>query len=61
MAGRIKYVPRIVIEDLEQMKQEFHVGDSQAFKKMGEYAKVGREVEKMKNVWTFQAIKKRRI
>lgn len=48
MAGKIKYMPRIVIEELNDLKVEHKINeDCKAMEKMVEYTRVGREVERM--------------
>lgn len=48
MAGKNKYLPKIVIEEIEDLKVEHGiVGDSRAMEKMIEYTRVGREVERI--------------
>ena len=48
MAGKNKYLPMIVIDELEDLKVEHGiVGDAAAMGKMVEYTRVGREVERL--------------
>lgn len=48
MAGRNKYLPTIIIEELEDLKVEHGiVGDAKAMEKMVDYTRVGREVERI--------------
>jgi hypothetical protein len=46
----MKYVPIIVIEELENIKQDHGLDiEVEAFKKMAQYARVGREVERVRS------------
>lgn len=48
--GRIRYVPPSVLEEIMSIKQEDQIfKDADAFKKMREYSKVGREVKRMRD------------
>ena len=50
--GRIKYVPRKALEELNWIKHDYNLSgkrdDSEAFKKMAEFSIVGREVDNMR-------------
>ena len=47
-SGRNKYIPRIVIEEVEDIKRSENIKvDALAFRKMVEHSRVGREVEKI--------------
>lgn len=42
------YIPKIVIQELDDMKQEYNLPDRQeALRKMVEHTRVGREVERI--------------
>lgn len=46
--GRMKYVPRVIIEEIEDLKTEKGLmSDSDAFREMAQHSQVGREVERM--------------
>lgn len=46
----MKYVPKVIIEELEDMKVEKGLmGDSDAFREIAKYSQVGREAERMMN------------
>lgn len=46
--GRMKYCPPSVIDEIEDIKREDELfGDSEAFRKMVKYARVGREAQRM--------------
>jgi len=48
MSGKKKYLPKIVIQEIEDLKFEHKItGDSVAMNKMVEYTRVGRELERM--------------
>lgn len=48
MAGKNKYLPKIVIEEIEDLKVEHGIdADNIAMQKMIEYTRVGREVERI--------------
>jgi len=51
--GRMKYVPPIVIDELEDIQREDKIGeDAQAFRELVGYARVGREMKRiMKLDW----------
>lgn len=50
--GRVKYVPNNVLEELDRVKKENSLDrDCDAFDKIVEHSRVGREVEKIYNVW----------
>ena len=50
MSGKKKYVPQIVIDEMDSLKDEQNIlRDSEALKKMAEYSKRGRNIEKMFN------------
>ena len=60
--GKIVYVPRIVVEELDNIKREENLfGTSEAFRKMVGYAKVGKEVKtiRLPEVDLFTPIPKR--
>jgi hypothetical protein len=45
----MKYVPPVIIEELEAIKQDHGLDvEVEAFKKMAQYSRVGREVERIK-------------
>lgn len=45
----MKYVPTVIIEELENIKADHGLEvEVEAFKKMAQYARVGREVERIK-------------
>lgn len=47
--GRMKYVPPVILEELENIKADHGLDvEVEAFKKMAQYARVGREVERVK-------------
>jgi hypothetical protein len=47
--GRMKYVPTAIIDELEHIKADHGLSvEVEAFKKMAQYAQVGREVERVK-------------
>lgn len=46
--GRNKYVPRIVIEEVVDIREEHKIKtDAEAMREMANYSQVGREVERM--------------
>ena len=46
--GRYKYIPSIVVEELEDIKMEDDIlSDAEAFRKMAKHARIGREVERI--------------
>ena len=46
--GRIKYLPKIVITEMEDIKREDELSmDCEAFRKMVQYARVGREARRL--------------
>ena len=46
--GRMKYVPRIIIDELEDVKMEKGLAsDSDAFRVIAEASQVGRETERL--------------
>lgn len=48
MTGRNKYLPKIVIEEIDDIKLEHHIkSDSDAMTKMVDYTRVGRELERI--------------
>ena len=48
MTGRMKYVPKVVIEEIDDLKVEHNLKqDSVAMNKMVNYTRVGRELERM--------------
>ena len=51
--GRMKYVPAIVIDEVEDIQREDKIGeDAQAFRELVGYARVGREMKRiMKLDW----------
>lgn len=50
MRGRMKYMPKIIIAELEDLKQEQNITrDNIAMIKLADYAKLGREVERNLN------------
>ena len=42
--GAIKYVPKEFIEELENMKKKFNMGDSEACREIIRNSKIGREI-----------------
>lgn len=47
--GRMKYVPPVIIEELDAIKIDHDLNvEVEAFKKMVKYSRVGREVERIK-------------
>ena len=57
--GRMKYVPAIFIDELEDLKQEQDIrSGSEACRKLAKYARVGREVERIKNLDFRRKVKK---
>lgn len=47
--GRMKYVPPVILEELANIKADHGLDiEVEAFKKMAQYARVGREVERIK-------------
>jgi|2_EtaG_2_1085320.scaffolds.fasta_scaffold11055_3 hypothetical protein len=54
----MKYLPSIVIIEMEDVKREDSIdSDAEAFKKMTKYARVGREVQRIKNLNWKEAVK----
>jgi len=57
--GRLKYVPKIVLIELDDIKREDDIfADAEAFRKIVKYARVGRELNRLKNVhydWSKKA------
>jgi len=48
--GRMKYLPSMVMEEIEQIKRENRIfKDNYAMIEMVKYARVGRELERIKN------------
>ena len=48
--GRMKYLPSMVMEEIEQIKRENRIfKDNYAMREMVKYARVGRELERIKN------------
>ena len=48
--GRMMYVPRLVIEEVDDLQAEHHTEKRvDAFEKMADYARVGRELERVVN------------
>jgi hypothetical protein len=63
--GRMMYVPPVVIEELEDLQMEHHEDKrALAFEKMADYARVGRETERLINFkslgWPLTSRKARR-
>jgi len=49
--GRKIYAPAIFIEEMDDLQQEQDIGvGSEVVRKMAKYARVGREVERIKNL-----------
>ena len=47
--GRMKYVPPIIIDELEAIKASHQLQvEVEAFRKMAQYSQLGREVERLK-------------
>ena len=43
-----RWIPHVVIEELEDLKMEHNIdSDAKAFRKMSDYVRVGREVERL--------------
>ena len=48
--GRIKYIPKIMLIELEDIKREDEISmDCEAFRKMVSYARTGRETKRFMN------------
>lgn len=48
--GRMKYIPAVIFDELEDIKLEKGLeSDSDAFKQIAGYSQVGREIERIKN------------
>ena len=46
--GRMKYIPAVIIEELEDLKLEKGLlNDSDAFREIANYSQVGRETERL--------------
>ena len=60
--GRMMYVPNVVIEQLEDLKQEENIlSRPEAFRSMAKYSEVGREVKRvMKNPFDMYSATKHR-
>lgn len=43
--GRLKYIPRLALDELESIKVETKLPDSEAWRKMAHYSVLGREFE----------------
>lgn len=53
-SGKNKWVPRIVIEELEDIKDEYRLeSDQEAFKELTKHARVGREVKRIATLDVF--------
>lgn len=53
--GRMKYVPPNILDELDSLKREENVRrDSEAFGRLVEHARVGREVKKMRDRFFMQ-------
>jgi hypothetical protein len=50
MKGTIKYVPKEILERLEKYKLDFNIKDSEAFKRMANDSKIGRDIRLTLNV-----------
>ncbi len=51
--GSVNYVPRVVVEYVEEVKKDRDCSKSEAFRHTIKYAEVGREVERMYRLnWT---------
>ena len=60
-AGRMKYVPSNLIDELQSIKEEKGiVRDSEGFSHAVRYCQVGREVEKMRDRFFLQDIFKKK-
>jgi len=47
VSGKVTYVPRVVLREIDDLKIEDKLKkDSEAFKKMVEYARMGRELKR---------------
>ena len=50
--GRIKYVPPVVLEEVDSIKKYLNIQrDSEAFKELTNYARIGREMERIGKFW----------
>lgn len=48
--GRMKYVPPNILDEINNIKTEENVSkDSEAFRRLVDYSRVGREVKKMRD------------
>lgn len=48
MAGKMKYLPKVVIDEIDDLKLEHNLQqDHVAMEKMVDYTRVGRELERM--------------
>ena len=48
MTGRMRYLPKLVIDEIEDIKLENNINDNGwAMKELVKYSRVGREVEKL--------------
>lgn len=55
--GQIKWIPRYLLQELECIKTEKQIQrDSEAFKRIVDYCRVGREVEKIRDKFTLQDV-----
>lgn len=63
MKGKVKYLPKIVIGEIEDIKAEHKVSDGEALEKMAQYTRIGREVERISRLdfrWKPTKIKPKR-
>ncbi len=58
--GRIKYVPKSVIEELDYIRKGESLPDSEAFRDMVRYSQIGREVERFRST-IFPGIEKKKV
>lgn len=49
LRGRMKYIPKDILEELNVIKLNKNLKDSEAFREMKKYSSVGREVERLMN------------
>lgn len=53
-SGKHKWVPRIVIEELEDIKDEYKLeSDQEAFQELTRHARIGREVKRVASFDVF--------
>lgn len=56
--GRMIYLPKQAIDEMEDIKREDNIfSSSEAFRKMVQYAEVGRELQRLKNLdWSRKKV-----